>query len=150
MSGQLKSTLLVLATAAVAVGQSYTYVGCFSRPSANSREIQNAFQSVGLCQSACMTSRQPVAALGNETSCFCGNQLPPRDQQVEEGNCNLPCPGFNAEICGGDGFFSVYFDETTDPEEPTGTQSQGAGAEVTSSRVPFSGNCSGRSGTFIS
>ncbi|RYO94567.1 hypothetical protein DL766_001931 [Monosporascus sp. MC13-8B] len=142
MSGQLKSTLLVLATAAVAAGQSYTYVGCFSGPPGNSRETQNTFQSVGLCQSICEASHQPVAALGNHTSCFCGNLLPPRDQQVGEDNCNLPCAGFDLDICGGDGFFSVYSEEPVDPEEPNGTQSRGAGAEATGVATPSRVRCS--------
>ncbi|RYP56439.1 hypothetical protein DL769_009911 [Monosporascus sp. CRB-8-3] len=125
MPAQLKSALLVLATA-VAVGQSYSYeyVGCFSQPPENSRETQNQFQSLGLCQVTCGDSHQPVAALGNGTGCLCGNLLPPLDQMVEEGNCNTPCAGFDLDICGGDGFFSVYIEEPADPEEPSGTHNE--------------------------
>ncbi|RYO88282.1 hypothetical protein DL764_008754 [Monosporascus ibericus] len=122
MAAQLKSALLVLATAAVAVGQTYTYVGCFSEPPENSSETQNQFQSLGLCQSTCRDSQQPVAALSNGINCLCGNMLPPRDHLVEEDNCNLPCAGFDRETCGGDGFFSVYFEEPTESEDGAATQ----------------------------
>ncbi|RYP50927.1 hypothetical protein DL768_003652 [Monosporascus sp. mg162] len=131
MPAQLKSALLVLAAASVAMGQAYRYVGCFSEAPENSRVTQHQFQSVGLCQNTCGGSHQPVAALSNGTSCLCGNLLPPRDQLVEDGNCNTPCAGFDLDMCGGDGFFSVYFEEPTDPQEPSGTQSQDAGAEAT-------------------
>ncbi|RYP71778.1 hypothetical protein DL771_004590 [Monosporascus sp. 5C6A] len=135
MPAQLKSALLVLATAAVAAGQAYRYIGCFTEPPEHSRGTPDVFQSVGLCQNRCSGSHQPVAALGNGTDCHCGNldqgQLPPMGLLVDDGYCNLPCPGFYAEMCGGDGFFSVYREEPTAPEEPSGTQSQGAGAEVT-------------------
>ncbi|RYP39984.1 hypothetical protein DL767_001918 [Monosporascus sp. MG133] len=131
MPAQLKSALLILAAAAVAVGQTYKYVGCFSEPPEYRSETRDVFQSLGLCQYRCSDSHQPVATLGNGTHCLCGNLLPPGDQLVEDGNCDTPCPGYDAEMCGGDGFFSVYSEELTDPEEPSGTQSQGAGAEAT-------------------
>ncbi|RYP66785.1 hypothetical protein DL770_008736 [Monosporascus sp. CRB-9-2] len=131
MPAQLKSALLVLATAAVAMGQAYRYVGCFSEPPETSRETPSPFQSLGFCQDTCSGSHQPVAALANGTNCLCGNLLPPRDQLVEDGNCNMPCPGYPFEMCGGDGFFSVYFEELADSEQPSGTQSRGAGAEAT-------------------
>ncbi|KAI1083127.1 WSC domain-containing protein [Whalleya microplaca] len=96
----------------------YQYVGCFGPPTDLDRQSRNIFLSIGLCASLCAPYNYPVMAVTNETECLCGNSLPPRNRMVEESNCNTPCSGYTPQMCGGDGFFSVYYSEENEPERP--------------------------------
>jgi cell wall integrity and stress response component len=57
---------------------------------------------------------QSVFATTVSTDCWCGNLLPPASSKVDDSSCNDPCAGYDVDMCGGVGFFSVYLSGTTD------------------------------------
>ena len=57
------------------------------------------FQSSGACQTECVGRGKPVMGLTSGTDCWCGDQLPPVDTKVSDGECNTPCAGYATDHC---------------------------------------------------
>lgn len=66
------------------------------------------FQTSGNCQPICLGLNKPVMGLVDGSNCWCGDLLPPKDTKVDNSSCNTPCNGFDKEMCGGNGFWTVY------------------------------------------
>lgn len=74
-------------------------------------------------------------AITGGSTCYCGNELPALDLEVDDSKCNSPCDGFDQQNCGGLGYWQLYLtgltaDVDTAPNStsstPTSTQdSQG-------------------------
>ncbi|KAI9685271.1 MAG: hypothetical protein M1822_004644 [Bathelium mastoideum] len=71
------------------------------------------FQSHGACQSECGAQGKPVMGLTSGTDCFCGNQLPPADTKVDDGDCSTSCAGYPPDKCGGANRWSIFLTGTT-------------------------------------
>ena len=98
----------------------YEYLGCYSDTSPAGRLLpnlayDNASNTDGLCQTACLSSRQyPFAGTEYQSQCFCGN-TPPSSQYLDTTNtkCTYSCTGDAGQACGGvGGYISVYYDPT--------------------------------------
>lgn len=85
-----------------------TPMGCFS--SSESLEDQGpwTYQTRGYCQPICVGLNKPVMGLTGGSNCWCGDLLPAAENKVDESECNFPCDGFDKEMCGGDGRWTVY------------------------------------------
>lgn len=85
--------------------------GCFkSSGNLTSSKVDLTYLSSGSCETACKGKNLPVMAL-TPGQCLCGDTYPPKDDVVNDSNCDFPCPGYPMEACGslGDpGFFSVF------------------------------------------
>ena len=70
------------------------------------------------------------------STCYCGDELPPLDEQVAETNCNSPCQGYNQQTCGGIGFYQLYLTGLTGDVTtlPNSTSSSSSSAGHTSTR----------------
>lgn len=88
--------------------------GCFNALAAVvSSESQHMFNSVGLCLNQCRGQGAAVAAL-RESACYCANLYPAKLARIEDHECDAPCPGYPADLCGSArGHYSVY---STDPD----------------------------------
>ena len=62
------------------------------------------YQSKGYCAGQCSSSSYLATSKGNE--CLCGNKTPAN--LVSDSNCNVQCTGYGQEMCGGNGYLSVY------------------------------------------
>ena len=58
------------------------------------------FQTVGLCFNFCVGNY--AFAVLNYQSCWCSNWAPAESTDVDVSECNIPCPGYPFEFCGGD------------------------------------------------
>lgn len=89
------------------------YIGCYKLRD----DVLNthAGQSVDVCLSACEQVYYKYALIGNESTCFCGND--PGTPIVSD-SCNTPCPKNETQKCGGDNVASVYDTEVTAPGPP--------------------------------
>lgn len=47
-------------------------------------------------------------ALTGGSTCYCGDELPSLDKEVDMTNCNSPCQGYDLETCGGIGYWQVF------------------------------------------
>lgn len=87
-----------------------TYQGCYS--SAGSMTFQETYtwQSKGHCREQCTGAKKPVQAQTNAKDCYCGNAVPPASAKVDDSKCSVTCSGYKFEMCGGDGFYTVWLD----------------------------------------
>ncbi|KAI1476988.1 hypothetical protein F4774DRAFT_220407 [Daldinia eschscholtzii] len=112
---------LALFELASAVGP-LEYVGCFGSPTNLKYDGESIFQTVGLCASRCRGQNQLVMAVTNSTACLCGQSTPPLQLEKPDSFCNSRCPGYPTNICGGQGYFSVYYLGQPDELERVPTQ----------------------------
>ncbi|CAJ0542955.1 Ff.00g003370.m01.CDS01 [Fusarium sp. VM40] len=85
-----------------------TSQGCFdSLPNDVISGQNSTFNSVGTCADYCQEQNTEVALLQGK-ACFCSHSYPPEDSQVDDDQCNVPCPGYTNDACGGEDAFSVY------------------------------------------
>jgi hypothetical protein len=90
-----------------------TFVGCFA-DDASMRTFPFVPQlppgitpdqmTVEVCQAACSGDGYKYFGLEFSRECYCGQSLP----TVTADQCNMPCTGNSAEICGGPNALSVY------------------------------------------
>ncbi|KAJ8061519.1 hypothetical protein OCU04_009333 [Sclerotinia nivalis] len=110
-----------------------TYKGCFSSGDGLIKNSTYVYNSKGYCQTQCVPADYAVQATYNSDECWCGDDLPPAADYVDDSYCNSPCAGIDTEMCGGTKlYWSVYL---------TGTESSApnydpvAAASSTSSSV---------------
>ena len=76
-----------------------SYKGCYN----SSGGMQDAggyiFQSSGYCQRVCVPMQKGVFGVHYSSHCFCGDELPPDENKVDESQCNLGCSGTSADKC---------------------------------------------------
>ncbi|KAH6951642.1 hypothetical protein HG530_015003 [Fusarium avenaceum] len=109
-----------------------TSQGCFdSLPNDVVSGRNSTFNSVGTCADYCQEQNTEVALLQGK-SCFCSHSYPPEDSEVNDDQCDVPCPGYTNDACGGNDAFSVYNlgvelltgdDDGENKEETTATSS---------------------------
>lgn len=127
------------ASATVELGPIKT-LECYAKPDPLTEDNTNTFQTSGSCQIACGNQHYAVMAITGGSTCYCGNEFPPLDKQVDGSNCDEPCQGFDQQTCGGIGFWQVYLtglsgDVDTAPNSTT--SSTGAGSSTASAtRAP--------------
>lgn len=85
-----------------------TLVGCYSSSDGLSNQTSYTFQSSGWCFDRCTGYNAAVFALTAGSDCLCGDELPPSSAKVASGQCGTACDGWPQDMCGGNGFFSVY------------------------------------------
>lgn len=97
-----------------------TFVGCFSTSQPLSPQGYAKYQSSGHCNDICTGNDRLVLGLSNGTQCWCGNELPRANSQVQRSNCDTPCQGYDLEDCGGgNNFFTIWLTELgTESDKP--------------------------------
>lgn len=111
---------LSLAVKIINAAGTYTSKGCYSFSALESyltSKGEYTYQTNSYCEKQC--SGYAVAATLDGSTCYCGNDLPSSISSVSSSNCDVTCQGFPTEICGGDGYLSVY----TNGDEDTGSSS---------------------------
>jgi hypothetical protein len=71
---------------------------------ANRHADESIYQSDGLCHDFCLPGGNAFAVVQGH-GCFCSNILPDISSQVDVGRCSAPCPGYQTDVCGGDGLW---------------------------------------------
>ncbi|KAJ5679671.1 hypothetical protein N7462_007915 [Penicillium macrosclerotiorum] len=87
---------------------SMTLVGCYSSKEGLTNQTSYTFQSSGWCLDRCVGYNAAVFALTGGSDCLCGEELPPSSDKVSSGKCSTACDGWPQDMCGGDGFYSIY------------------------------------------
>lgn len=102
------------------------------------------FNSMGGCITAlCTPAGYTVGAMTGGNECYCGTEYPPKDTLVDDSKCNIGCPGYGPEACGGLGFYSVFNTgimlEVDYAEANASSTASGTGTVVASSTVVSGG-----------
>lgn len=84
-----------------------TVHGCYSSLGELKLNGTDEFNSQGACAGACRTRNKNVAA-SNAKDCYCGDKYPPKNTLVDDSECTEPCPGYDAQACGGLNTYTVY------------------------------------------
>jgi len=104
----------------------WTALGCYSQDAAQpilERRMtgNDIFMSISACTSRCSDGKFAFAGLQNGNQCWCGNQLGGALAKNKD-DCNVPCPGYTLETCGGVNALSVLKAEGIDSVVPSSTQ----------------------------
>lgn len=111
LQASILSSLIPLACAqatATSALSAITTLGCYSNVNPLVNNNTNTFQTSGRCQPVCADAGHAVMALTGGSTCYCGDELPALDNEVDESNCNSPCQGYDLETCGGIGYWQVF------------------------------------------
>ncbi|KAH6993558.1 hypothetical protein EDB82DRAFT_499435 [Fusarium venenatum] len=119
-----------------------TSQGCFSTLPSEAGVVQDrTFMSTGQCLSYCQKEKKSVAVL-HATKCYCSETYPAKASLVDDDQCNLGCPGYPREACGGlnPDAYSVYntgidLDPVYDTDEGKNDDSSTAGSGTTTQDV---------------
>ncbi|KAL9044249.1 MAG: hypothetical protein Q9214_002599 [Letrouitia sp. 1 TL-2023] len=91
---------------------SYTYLGCANQTSPYALagfSTQSTTTTTSSCQKFCASKNYGLAGTTNGNTCFCGNGLQSFSSLKQPSTkCNEPCAGNTTEICGGQGYLSVW------------------------------------------
>lgn len=85
-----------------------TTLGCYASPDPLEEFGDATYQTSGYCQVNCTGLAQPVMAITGGSTCFCGDEIPPKDQEVDSSKCDSVCGGYGEETCGGLGYWQLY------------------------------------------
>lgn len=67
------------------------------------------FNSMGGCiTDLCTPAGFTVGAMTGGNECYCGTEYPPKSTLSDDSECNVGCPGYGSEACGGIGYYSVF------------------------------------------
>ncbi|KAG9251615.1 uncharacterized protein F5Z01DRAFT_272911 [Emericellopsis atlantica] len=117
--------LLFLAATPALVSASVPLDLCASFNSGTTDEFRDDYQTNGLCFDHCKENY--AFAITQQNSCWCSDFAPSEDSQVNLSKCNLPCPAYPAENCGGRGLYGYVIlngklpEGTRGPTESTST-----------------------------
>ncbi|KAK7217382.1 hypothetical protein V2G26_005385 [Clonostachys chloroleuca] len=94
--------LLLLATSQLVVA-SVPLNLCAKFNTAETPRNTSIYQTNGLCKDFC--TKDYAYAITQEQLCWCSNYTPSKSDQVDMDQCNINCPAYPDEKCGGKGVF---------------------------------------------
>lgn len=68
--------------------------GCYSSATGLTFANTYQYQSQGSCQTTCNAKNMPVMGLTAGSDCWCGSELPPTNDKVEQSQCSHVCNGY--------------------------------------------------------
>ncbi|KAK4125911.1 hypothetical protein N657DRAFT_282272 [Parathielavia appendiculata] len=77
---------------------------CATVNTADMEPLNAIWQSDGLCFGNCTNLKYALAII-QDHNCWCSNLVPNTADQKPLTDCQMPCPGFPSDYCGGDGLF---------------------------------------------
>ncbi|USP73371.1 hypothetical protein yc1106_00645 [Curvularia clavata] len=78
-----------------------TSIGCFETGLPLENHGPYKFQSPGNCQLVCLQLNKDVMGLSDGENCWCGDEIPAQEWQVENNTCSTSCAGDDTTGCGG-------------------------------------------------
>lgn len=112
------------------------YSGCYSSSDGSAKNSSIKFNSKGACQTVCLPTGAAVLSV-QETDCYCGDELPPKDSLVDDSKCSAICPGYGVEKCGANGYWTVYL-TSTETDVPYADSSEAAASSSSSAAAAAS------------
>lgn len=104
-------------------------LGCYVDKNAlqnRSTKAKSTFLSIGMCEDACFTEGYQYAGVKGGLECWCGTYVG-SSRTENQGDCDIPCPGYAVDMCGGIQAFNIFEAQTgsksTALPAPTGSSS---------------------------
>ncbi len=88
--------------------------------------------TVSACEAACFSDDFEYAGVKAGRDCWCGTFVGNSWTQ-NQNDCNIPCPGDAAQVCGGASVFNIFEAKTKDTLPPLSTITATGGSSTTSS-----------------
>ncbi|KAJ4507271.1 WSC domain [Exophiala dermatitidis] len=107
------STPILAQTTSATAAAAITTLGCYKDSDPLTQQGTYVYQSSGWCQQQCVKLGKPVMATTGGSTCYCGDELPALDQEVDSSKCNTDCQGWPEDKCGGIGYWQVYLSGLT-------------------------------------
>jgi cell wall integrity and stress response component len=77
-----------------------TVQGCFKSSGDLKFNTTIKWNTIGECATnVCYKAGFAVGGSTGGNQCWCGNTYPPKDDLVEDSECNVPCPGYGDHAC---------------------------------------------------
>ncbi|KAJ7652259.1 WSC domain-containing protein [Mycena rosella] len=94
--------------------------GCFTdkltaRTLSNISYADQRSMSIDACTAFCDTRKLAYAGVEYGRECYCGAALSPTGARANTGDCNMPCTGNSAQVCGGGYRLQVYLNAPAIP-----------------------------------
>lgn len=108
----------------------WSYQGCYV-DGLNGRDLNNQQPdsntlTIQSCITACVSAGYSIAGLEFSTQCFCDNFLyNGAALATNQADCNMPCSGNSAEVCGAGNRLSIYSHGTPKVFQPPAAQTAG-------------------------
>ncbi|KAK4150132.1 hypothetical protein C8A00DRAFT_37266 [Chaetomidium leptoderma] len=86
-----------------------TVQGCFK--SSGDLEMVEVllYNSIDECGGKrCLAQGYPAGGTSGGNQCWCGKTYPPKEDLVDDKNCNAKCTGYGEHACGGIDFWTIY------------------------------------------
>lgn len=78
-----------------------------------------------LCAQQCSQLGYSISGTEYAVQCFCGDDIVNGGVKTTDSNCNTPCPGNSAEMCGSGGHLTIYANSTPTVYFPPAPQTGG-------------------------
>ncbi|KAJ3522413.1 hypothetical protein NM208_g12870 [Fusarium decemcellulare] len=100
---------------------------CASFNTGSTPRNSSIYQTNGLCHDFCIDDY--AFAITQDKLCWCSNYVPSKSTQEDTSKCDIPCPAWPSENCGGDGLYGYV---SLGNILPSGTQ----GPSASSTKCP--------------
>ncbi|KAL2163279.1 hypothetical protein VTH06DRAFT_5335 [Thermothelomyces fergusii] len=86
-----------------------TVQGCFKSAGNMTMVDTPEFNSIDKCgKDICAAKGYTAAGSSGGNQCWCGYVYPPKDDLVDDDNCDVGCTGFGQHACGGIDYWTIY------------------------------------------
>ncbi|KAF9763822.1 hypothetical protein IL306_002991 [Fusarium sp. DS 682] len=111
------SLLFLIASSWVPLATALDIEYCASFNTGETPRNTSIYQTNGLCHDFCIADY--AYAITQDKLCWCSNYAPVKSTQEDNSKCNIPCPAWPDEVCGGDGLYGYV---SLGNVEPSGTR----------------------------
>ncbi|PNP43048.1 hypothetical protein TGAMA5MH_04981 [Trichoderma gamsii] len=142
-SGLQQGYLVLLVLALTTLVSAIEVNVCASFNTAQTPLNVSIYQTNGLCGGFC-TRKNYAFSITQQNSCWCSNYYPDQASVVDTKKCNVPCPAWQPEDCGGPGLFGyILLNEVA----PSGTSTAPASSTTAQSSSTSSSSSSSSAST---
>ncbi|KAF4463770.1 cell wall integrity and stress response component [Fusarium albosuccineum] len=106
---------------------------CASFNTGSTPRNSSIYQTNGLCHDFCIDDY--AFAITQDKLCWCSNYVPSKSTQEDTSKCDIPCPAWPSENCGGDGLYGYV---SLGNILPSGTQGPSASSTKAKPTVAIS------------
>ncbi|RSL71583.1 hypothetical protein CEP54_001240 [Fusarium duplospermum] len=117
---------LLLASSWAPLARALDIEYCASFNTGSTPKNSSIYQTNGLCHDFCIDDY--AFAITQDKLCWCSNYVPSKSTQEDTSKCDIPCPAWPSENCGGDGLYGYV---SLGNVLPSGTQGPSSSSSKT-------------------
>ncbi|KAK8062218.1 WSC-domain-containing protein [Apiospora hydei] len=124
------------------VAKDWKYLGCSTEipgRALTGLSFSNDSMTIEACQEFCTKNNFPMSGVEYARECYCGRFLAPPAGWIYNNDCNMPCKGNPAQMCGGSSRVSVFNNTKFQGPQPLKTVPGGSWQYVSCFMEPLYG-----------